>query len=171
MVFNGLKCLWCGATETPLWRSGPAGPKTLCNACGVRFTKTGRQGPTERSTRGRKGKGKGNASKDGSITKRNVTRGARSQGNTQAAIERTESLPEPSTPTEPSTEGPSTLPVQVSTPPPRPYLSPIVEEYLNGNSKCTAPIAVVDKTNYRWIFAGLMVVQRSTRRRVRRPQE
>lgn len=25
--------------RTPLWRSGPDGPKTLCNACGVRFKK------------------------------------------------------------------------------------------------------------------------------------
>jgi hypothetical protein len=24
---------------TPVWRAGPAGPKTLCNACGVRFMK------------------------------------------------------------------------------------------------------------------------------------
>jgi GATA zinc finger len=34
-------CVHCGATETPLWRAGPAGPKTLCNACGVRWKKTG----------------------------------------------------------------------------------------------------------------------------------
>ncbi|KAG2486915.1 hypothetical protein HYH03_014414 [Edaphochlamys debaryana] len=29
-------CVECGATSTPQWREGPAGPKTLCNACGVR---------------------------------------------------------------------------------------------------------------------------------------
>ena len=34
-------CLHCGVTDTPQWRTGPAGPKTLCNACGVRF-KAGR---------------------------------------------------------------------------------------------------------------------------------
>ncbi|GLU08756.1 hypothetical protein SLE2022_256470 [Rubroshorea leprosula] len=30
-------CLHCGATRTPQWREGPLGPKTLCNACGVRY--------------------------------------------------------------------------------------------------------------------------------------
>ncbi|GIL44667.1 hypothetical protein Vafri_2184 [Volvox africanus] len=29
-------CVECGATSTPQWREGPMGPKTLCNACGVR---------------------------------------------------------------------------------------------------------------------------------------
>ena len=36
---NRLVCLHCSATETPLWRNGPEGPKTLCNACGVKWTK------------------------------------------------------------------------------------------------------------------------------------
>lgn len=36
-----LYCHQCQATETPLWRAGPAGPKTLCNACGVRYRKHG----------------------------------------------------------------------------------------------------------------------------------
>ncbi|XP_044497374.1 GATA transcription factor 9-like [Mangifera indica] len=35
------KCLHCGAEKTPQWRTGPMGPKTLCNACGVRY-KSGR---------------------------------------------------------------------------------------------------------------------------------
>ncbi|WZZ54591.1 hypothetical protein YC2023_054698 [Brassica napus] len=30
-------CTHCETTETPQWREGPCGPKTLCNACGVRF--------------------------------------------------------------------------------------------------------------------------------------
>lgn len=31
------KCTHCETTKTPQWREGPCGPKTLCNACGVRF--------------------------------------------------------------------------------------------------------------------------------------
>lgn len=34
-----LRCVACQSTETPLWRAGPDGPKTLCNACGVRYKK------------------------------------------------------------------------------------------------------------------------------------
>uniref|UniRef100_A0A7N0V648 GATA-type domain-containing protein n=1 Tax=Kalanchoe fedtschenkoi TaxID=63787 RepID=A0A7N0V648_KALFE len=32
-------CSDCNTTRTPLWRSGPQGPKTLCNACGIRQRK------------------------------------------------------------------------------------------------------------------------------------
>ena len=32
-------CLDCGQQNTPQWRMGPEGPKTLCNACGVKFLK------------------------------------------------------------------------------------------------------------------------------------
>ncbi|MCO5593733.1 hypothetical protein L7F22_047750 [Adiantum nelumboides] len=35
-------CTLCGTTRTPLWRSGPEGPKSLCNACGIRVKKTRR---------------------------------------------------------------------------------------------------------------------------------
>ncbi|XP_074309742.1 uncharacterized protein LOC141644171 [Silene latifolia] len=41
------KCTHCEITETPQWRMGPAGPKTLCNACGVRY-KSGRLLPEYR---------------------------------------------------------------------------------------------------------------------------
>ncbi|KAL6006871.1 hypothetical protein ACLOJK_032367 [Asimina triloba] len=32
-------CADCKTSKTPLWRSGPAGPKSLCNACGIRYRK------------------------------------------------------------------------------------------------------------------------------------
>lgn len=32
-------CTQCGALNTPVWRAGPFGHKTLCNACGVRYMK------------------------------------------------------------------------------------------------------------------------------------
>lgn len=32
-------CTQCSATSTPVWRAGPFGHKTLCNACGVRWMK------------------------------------------------------------------------------------------------------------------------------------
>lgn len=32
-------CQNCHTTSTPLWRRSPLGPKTLCNACGVRMKK------------------------------------------------------------------------------------------------------------------------------------
>ncbi|CAN4094958.1 unnamed protein product [Withania somnifera] len=36
---NQKTCADCGTTKTPLWRGGPAGPKSLCNACGIRNRK------------------------------------------------------------------------------------------------------------------------------------
>ncbi|KAH7690880.1 Zinc finger NHR/GATA-type protein [Dioscorea alata] len=41
------KCKHCETEDTPQWRAGPEGPKTLCNACGVRF-KSGRLVPEYR---------------------------------------------------------------------------------------------------------------------------
>ncbi|OMP03460.1 hypothetical protein COLO4_10405 [Corchorus olitorius] len=29
----------CGTNNTPMWRKGPLGPKTLCNACGIKHRK------------------------------------------------------------------------------------------------------------------------------------
>ncbi|KAJ0093817.1 hypothetical protein Patl1_25846 [Pistacia atlantica] len=46
-VSIGRKCQHCGAEKTPQWRAGPMGPKTLCNACGVRY-KSGRLVPEYR---------------------------------------------------------------------------------------------------------------------------
>ncbi|KAA8527403.1 hypothetical protein F0562_034882 [Nyssa sinensis] len=36
---NVKTCADCGTSKTPLWRGGPAGPKSLCNACGIRSRK------------------------------------------------------------------------------------------------------------------------------------
>ncbi|XP_022155901.1 GATA transcription factor 12-like [Momordica charantia] len=44
---SGRRCSHCQAQRTPQWRGGPLGPKTLCNACGVRY-KSGRLHPEYR---------------------------------------------------------------------------------------------------------------------------
>ncbi|XP_058105912.1 GATA transcription factor 2-like [Magnolia sinica] len=44
---QGRRCTHCMSQRTPQWRAGPLGPKTLCNACGVRF-KSGRLLPEYR---------------------------------------------------------------------------------------------------------------------------
>ncbi|GJN31935.1 hypothetical protein PR202_gb20396 [Eleusine coracana subsp. coracana] len=36
-------CVECRATTTPMWRSGSTGPRSLCNACGIRYRKIRRQ--------------------------------------------------------------------------------------------------------------------------------
>ncbi|KAG1362166.1 GATA transcription factor 4 [Cocos nucifera] len=41
------RCTHCASDKTPQWRTGPLGPKTLCNACGVRY-KSGRLVPEYR---------------------------------------------------------------------------------------------------------------------------
>lgn len=41
-------CTDCGTLDSPEWRKGPNGPKTLCNACGLRWAKKEKKksGPT-----------------------------------------------------------------------------------------------------------------------------
>ncbi|KAH6808509.1 GATA transcription factor 15 [Perilla frutescens var. frutescens] len=36
-------CSDCYTTRTPLWRGGPHGPKSLCNACGIKYNKKRRK--------------------------------------------------------------------------------------------------------------------------------
>ncbi|PVH61979.1 hypothetical protein PAHAL_3G168600 [Panicum hallii] len=42
-LFVDRRCANCGTSSTPLWRNGPRGPKSLCNACGIRFKKEERR--------------------------------------------------------------------------------------------------------------------------------
>ncbi|KAL8162882.1 hypothetical protein V2J09_014371 [Rumex salicifolius] len=42
------KCSHCQTQKTPQWRAGPMGPKTLCNACGMRYFKSGKLLPEYR---------------------------------------------------------------------------------------------------------------------------
>lgn len=44
---GNMSCHQCGARETPEWRRGPDGSHTLCNACGLRFSKMERKKRTE----------------------------------------------------------------------------------------------------------------------------
>ncbi|KAL5198042.1 hypothetical protein ABZP36_001554 [Zizania latifolia] len=34
-------CNHCQTSKTSLWRNGPLGPKSLCNACGIRYQRKG----------------------------------------------------------------------------------------------------------------------------------
>ncbi|MQL97597.1 hypothetical protein Taro_030293 [Colocasia esculenta] len=42
-VLLARRCANCDTTSTPLWRNGPKGPKSLCNACGIRYKKEKRR--------------------------------------------------------------------------------------------------------------------------------
>lgn len=59
-------CSDCKTTKTPLWRGGPNGPKTLCNACGIRYRKRrgccskGQERERERERKREKGAQNGN---------------------------------------------------------------------------------------------------------------
>eukprot|EP01113_Clastostelium_recurvatum_P012964 TRINITY_DN1677_c0_g1_i3.p1 TRINITY_DN1677_c0_g1~~TRINITY_DN1677_c0_g1_i3.p1 ORF type:complete len:480 (-),score=149.43 TRINITY_DN1677_c0_g1_i3:69-1508(-) len=36
---SNVSCQQCGTSSTPEWRKGPSGPGTLCNACGLQYSK------------------------------------------------------------------------------------------------------------------------------------
>ncbi|KAK4283410.1 hypothetical protein QN277_000362 [Acacia crassicarpa] len=67
-------CADCGTSKTPLWRGGPAGPKSLCNACGIRSRKKKRAilGMSKGSTEEKKGKRSSNNAKIGDSLKRRL---------------------------------------------------------------------------------------------------
>ena len=47
---TNLYCQLCGKTETPQWRTGPDGPNTYCNSCGIRY-KRSQNDPTSKRSR------------------------------------------------------------------------------------------------------------------------
>ncbi|KAH8921560.1 hypothetical protein BT69DRAFT_1283107 [Atractiella rhizophila] len=67
-------CSSCGATDSPEWRKGPSGDKSLCNACGLRFARAQARskkkadqaaGLTPKDSKGKGRGGKKGASKAG----------------------------------------------------------------------------------------------------------
>ncbi|KAH7343338.1 hypothetical protein B0J17DRAFT_625058 [Rhizoctonia solani] len=50
-------CVTCGRTDSPEWRKGPLGAKTLCNACGLRWAKRNSKRKTDEGAGGEGGGG------------------------------------------------------------------------------------------------------------------
>ncbi|KAI8893434.1 hypothetical protein BC833DRAFT_608398 [Globomyces pollinis-pini] len=42
-VESSISCFWCQTNKTAQWRKGPKGSRTLCNACGLEWSKMVRQ--------------------------------------------------------------------------------------------------------------------------------
>ncbi|KAK0661990.1 Cutinase gene palindrome-binding protein [Lasiodiplodia hormozganensis] len=75
-------CSWCSTTSSPEWRKGPSGPKTLCNACGLRYAKSRRKSGQSSGGGGSDGGGGGDSS-NGPATGPNTNGGgAASAGST-----------------------------------------------------------------------------------------
>ncbi|KGN44993.1 GATA transcription factor 15 [Cucumis sativus] len=72
-------CVHCRATRTPLWRAGPAGPRSLCNACGIRYRKmkmnSNNNGGVNNNSNNKMGKGKKMGGSGGSLKVRVVRLG------------------------------------------------------------------------------------------------
>ncbi|GAA0170201.1 DNA-binding transcription factor [Lithospermum erythrorhizon] len=49
-TLSARRCSNCDTTSTPLWRNGPRGPKSLCNACGIRYKKEERRATAAAAT-------------------------------------------------------------------------------------------------------------------------
>lgn len=56
-------CSDCGITSTPLWRGGPNGPKTMCNACGIRWKRANQSSHKNKSSNYEPSAGNTNARK------------------------------------------------------------------------------------------------------------
>ncbi|KAF9349176.1 hypothetical protein BGX34_001981, partial [Mortierella sp. NVP85] len=79
------RCGYCNCTITPMWRRGPSGPSTLCNACGVKW-KHGKilqdvQDTQQQQTTQRAGGGGGHASNSNSATHTRATSSSSSSNN------------------------------------------------------------------------------------------
>eukprot|EP00180_Rhodochaete_pulchella_P000308 Plantae.Rhodophyta-Rhodochaete_pulchella.ctg12151.p1 GENE.Plantae.Rhodophyta-Rhodochaete_pulchella.ctg12151~~Plantae.Rhodophyta-Rhodochaete_pulchella.ctg12151.p1 ORF type:complete len:183 (-),score=19.05 Plantae.Rhodophyta-Rhodochaete_pulchella.ctg12151:612-1160(-) len=159
------RCVQCGVTETPLWRSGPAGPKTLCNACGVRFKKTGKLVSSRDETRT-------NPARSSGLHKAKVSKPTSvSEGSSDAQRMRQKSSSSSSSASgdtgggslASSGNGPvSVLAGSSYGTPSKLFLSPILEEYLRSASASATCTLSPDATNYQCVFSGLMVVQKSS---------
>ncbi|KAK4204011.1 putative white collar 2 protein [Triangularia verruculosa] len=53
-------CTDCGTLDSPEWRKGPNGPKTLCNACGLRWAKKEKKRNKDNNNSNNNGGGNGN---------------------------------------------------------------------------------------------------------------
>ncbi|KDN40705.1 hypothetical protein K437DRAFT_258573 [Tilletiaria anomala UBC 951] len=69
-------CTSCGTSNSPEWRKGPTGKKTLCNACGLRFAR--QMARQRRKAEGAGGGGGGDASSK--LSKANGGKGAKGKG-------------------------------------------------------------------------------------------
>eukprot|EP01102_Stenamoeba_stenopodia_P004344 TRINITY_DN1465_c0_g1_i2.p1 TRINITY_DN1465_c0_g1~~TRINITY_DN1465_c0_g1_i2.p1 ORF type:complete len:523 (-),score=111.65 TRINITY_DN1465_c0_g1_i2:436-2004(-) len=56
-----LECSYCHTRETPVWRLGPKGAKTLCNACGIRWKRNRQRIRPKKTVNPGKKKAKGKA--------------------------------------------------------------------------------------------------------------
>jgi len=162
-VNDKLRCVQCDVTETPLWRSGPAGPKTLCNACGVRYKKTGRLLTSREIAKTRKQKPPSSKSKGKNASVSQATTTDQSQTKQRSGNAASSSKESPSSSSESSAE-----PVYVPSSVGRTQMSPILEDYIRSTPTSGICVPIADVTNYQCIFSGLMVVQRPSRRKVKK---
>jgi hypothetical protein len=54
-MFNNKACQHCDTQFTSQWRTGPSGPSTLCNACGIRYARQVRQDRAREAAAGGQG--------------------------------------------------------------------------------------------------------------------
>ncbi|KAK0664578.1 putative white collar 2 protein [Cercophora samala] len=65
-------CTDCGTLDSPEWRKGPNGPKTLCNACGLRWAKKEKKRNKDNNNNNNNNGGNGNGNGGGDHQIENV---------------------------------------------------------------------------------------------------